>query len=558
MSKKIQMSVAFMLILCLCGCGYMVYPGYPALEPADQGTESQEAISELTVSNGLFSITLPADMSGLFEAETTDNSITIYDKEEKDAGFGGNVFDVSAYKEPSEYAGGMDVKVGEFTAEDGTLYDIALQYPSDVQYDYTKYTDDMPKNYKKLTEAAEDIAKTLTGADGSGSFIWGAGTKGEDLYQDVLATYVKAIEEGWDANRLEEEDMSSMYYAMASYTDGNVLDAVGYAYFDTNHDGVDELLIGEIAEGDWKGVVYDIYTMVDRAPAHVLSGWDRSRYYALESGMIVNEYSGGAAMTGWDVFDIGPNSTDIIPQISFKVDEYENEEKPWFISFDDGETWESQTEDEFEEFLSRFKDYKRFDYTPLSECVSAENEEIGEPESDADYLGVVKDHEQMTSTEGCDTFTQMVDRMLSDGQGYANAKLGDTDVLVVAGSTFSGYGEDAAVDAELFCYKEDGSIAYLGFVQSGGSANPLAVKDGMLYTAGHHYVGKHTVTDGKLMTVEEAWETFDTDGNSTYHYSSDDGGDYSDLDSDQAEQIFDELYKECLEADIIVFDTIVR
>ncbi len=152
----------------------------------------------------------------------------------------------------------------------------------------------------------------------------------------------------------------------------------------------------------------------------------------------------------------------------------------------------------------------------------------------------------------------MVDKALKDGQGYTNEKLGDEDVLIVAESTFGGYEADAAIGAEVFCYAEDGSIEYLGFVQSGGSADPLAVKDGMLYTAGHHYVGKHTVTDGKLMTVEEAWETFDSEGNTTYHYGSDDGGDYSGIGSDEAQKLFDGLYDEYLGADIIGFDTISR
>lgn len=179
-------------------------------------------------------------------------------------------------------------------------------------------------------------------------------------------------------------------------------------------------------------------------------------------------------------------------------------------------------------------------------------------ESEADYLGIIRDHEQTTSTEGCDTFTQMVDTTLTDGQGYTNVKLGGEDVLVVAGSTFGGYEQDAAIDAEIFRYADDGSIEYLGIVQSGGSATPLAVKDGMIYTAGHHYIGKHTITNGALVTVEEAWETFDSEGNAACHYSSDDGGDYADFDSDKAKEIFDELFAEYNEADILGFDTISR
>ncbi|MCR5788990.1 MAG: hypothetical protein K6G83_03800 [Lachnospiraceae bacterium] len=368
--QGIMLAASLLIMSCLSGCYYNLPQAAAEAGTGEAAAQTQEADDTLTVSNGLFSVTLPPEAAGLFVAETTDDGITIYEKEANEAGYGGYAFGIAAYKEPSEYAGGMDMKVGEFTDGDGTLYDIVVQYPSDIQYDYTKY-EDVPQNYLLLTDSMEDVAKTVAGADGKGTFVWGGGTKGEDLYPEVLAELVTAITEGYDANRLEEEGMSSMYYAMSTASDGDVLDSVGYAFYDTNHDGVDELLVGEIADGDWKGVVYDIYTMVDREPAHVLSGWDRSRYYALKSGMVINEYSGGAAMSGWDVFDIEPNTTEILPQVSFKVDEYENEDAPWFISYDNGETWESVPEEEFTEFLSRFQDYMRFDYTPLSEFSAA-------------------------------------------------------------------------------------------------------------------------------------------------------------------------------------------
>ena len=173
-------------------------------------------------------------------------------------------------------------------------------------------------------------------------------------------------------------------------------------------------------------------------------------------------------------------------------------------------------------------------------------------------LGLIRDREQLTSSEGCETWTQMVDWTLGDGQGYANVKLGDADVLLVSDNTFSNGGAENAVGAEVFGYADDGSIVYLGYVKSGGSATPIAVKDGMLYVSGHHYICKITVTDGKLVVVEEAWETFDKDGNGTFHYSSDDGGDYTDFDPEEAEKIFQSLGDECFNAEFVVFSTVKR
>lgn len=335
-------------------------------DAAKAGT-GEEADGELTVKNAMFAITLPEDAAGKFEAKTTDTSISVFDKEAADAGFGGFAFGVSLYHDPSEYAGGMDLKVGEFTAADGKLYDVAMSYPSDVQYDYTVHEDKMPDSYALLYNGAEEIVeKTFAGADG-GTFVFGGGTKGEELYGEILEKHRRAVEEDYDASRLEEEDMSPMYYNLnpvrANASDTNL---IGYAYYDANYDGVDELFIGEISDDEnWKGTVYDIYTMVDRKPAHVVSGSARDRYYALENGMICNEYSGGAGQGGWIIYDIEPNGTDLNMQLHLKYDEYENPDEPWMISYGE-DTWESLTEKEFNQRLSNFP-YERFDFTPLME-----------------------------------------------------------------------------------------------------------------------------------------------------------------------------------------------
>ena len=172
--------------------------------------------------------------------------------------------------------------------------------------------------------------------------------------------------------------------------------------------------------------------------------------------------------------------------------------------------------------------------------------------------GLAKDHVQATNTEGCDTFTQIIDKKLADGQGYANAKLDGTDVLLISESTYNGgEGKDAATDAEIFMYK-DGAPVYLGCVMTGGTANPLMIKDGKLYAAGHHYVGKFTVTDDKLVIMEEVKETFDSDGKASYHYFSDDGGDYSNFDQEEAKKIFDQLLDEYFNAEILEFATVKK
>ena len=156
---------------------------------------------------------------------------------------------------------------------------------------------------------------------------------------------------------------------------------------------------------------------------------------------------------------------------------------------------------------------------------------------------------------GCDTFTDIVDKNLGNGQAYANVTLDDTDVLLLSDDAFEFDGSVEAVSAEVFYYN-DGTPAYAGFVRSGGSANPLMINDGKLYAAGHHYVGKFTMTDGKLVIAAEAFETFDADGNPAYQYDSDDGGAYTNLDQDSAKKAFDDLFAEYMEGEIIKFSIV--
>lgn len=129
---------------------------------------------------------------------------------------------------------------------------------------------------------------------------------------------------------------------------------------------------------------------------------------------------------------------------------------------------------------------------------------------------------------GCNTFTDIIDTKLTDGMGYAQVKIGDTEVLLVAPNTFDnnlGEGEryDAAVEADIYFYDADGSVMYMGKVQAGGSATPLAIKDGRLYVGNNHGMKIMTV-DPELATVlieDEAYIEFDSEGNETYRHHSD-------------------------------------
>lgn len=165
------------------------------------------------------------------------------------------------------------------------------------------------------------------------------------------------------------------------------------------------------------------------------------------------------------------------------------------------------------------------------------------------------DHQMETYIEGCDTFTQIIDKEENKGRGYTNVHIGDDDVLLVASGTYA-YEEDkyAAIDAEIFHYADEGP-AYMGYVTAGGTAYPLTVKDDYLYVGGNHFMMKYTIREGALIPVEEAYVTYDTDGNATYYYKTE-TTDFTDSDSAAAEQKLNALYDESFAGEVIWFDTI--
>lgn len=313
---------------------------------------------DITIKNKLFSITMPNDTKGTFEKKVTNDTISIYHKDSKKAGFGGFTFGIKAYKNPADHAtlpGGK--KIGELTDKKGNLYDMVLKYPTDVQYDYIK-SSEAPATFKRLYNYGDEV--NINGSKGS-VYYKDQGTKGKDLYQEILKKHIIAINEKWDSTKLENENMSYMYNIIPK-------EKIGYAYYDLNADGIEELLIGEIAEGNCKGVIYDIYTMVNRRPKHVVSGGSRNRYFACDNTFVCNEYSSGADESGIRTYILVENSTELFPQVFFKYDGYENKKSPYFISYSD-KKWENVTEEYYKERKKVFEKYERFDFKPLNQKI---------------------------------------------------------------------------------------------------------------------------------------------------------------------------------------------
>ncbi|WP_029322540.1 hypothetical protein [Butyrivibrio sp. AE3004] len=152
----------------------------------------------------------------------------------------------------------------------------------------------------------------------------------------------------------------------------------------------------------------------------------------------------------------------------------------------------------------------------------------------------------------CATFTDIVNKLQKD-QGYANTTISGTDVLIVTDYTYEcgDNGEVGTIEGYIYRYNED-KIEYLGYVTSGGTANPLMIDDGKLYTAGHHFLRSYVIDDDGLKTDEEIYVNYDTEGNATV-YKVEDGKDVA---TDMTEDDFYNLFSYMENGEYVIFDTI--
>ena len=343
----------------------------------------------------------------------------------------------------------------------------------------------------------------------------------QGFYDYTLAVLIDALNSDLTDKEFEDMGYSPDYKGTIKVYGEDGLKKIGYAYKDVTGDGVPELFIGEIETG----AVYDIYTVINNLPAHVTSGGETDRYYVYDNGNICNECSSGPVESTMRVYSLDKNSTKMTFRFGYMYDEVRDEKNPWFTS-DDDINWTKIKESEYKEAVKLSKSHRKLNFKPLDDIAPIDFSKV--------------------DISKYSTFTQIVND-LKTGMGYANVNLDGTDVLLVATGCYDWDGISAAIDSYVFMYGEDGTVVYLGTLQSGGTANPLVVYDGKLITATHHTVAKNTVKNGKLVVVEEASETFDTNGNATYYVGS------KKVDDDTK---LTEMFKEAMDAEIIDFQVV--
>ena len=208
-------------------------------------------------------------------------------------------------------------------------------------------------------------------------------------------------------------------------------------------------------------------------------------------------------------------------------------------------------------------DLDGLDIQAVAEQMYDPSKEQGEP----DFEDYDENEHVYLDISGCDTFTQIIDKKLTDGMGYINTDIGDTNVLMVASYVYDNNGgekEDpfwAAIDAEIYYYDEDGTIRCMGYVTCGGTAYPLAIANGKLYVGNNHGMAKYIADPdlGLILIDDEAWVEYDSNGKETYYHRSDTKGSLGDENGVvKDDSIMNSYFDEYFGADVLYFDKIVK
>lgn len=318
------------------------------------------------VSNDVLSVTVPQEVLDICDIETDDSSISFYEKISHESFDGGFVGSISTFENVSDYADIPNYeRGGEIDYSDGSKLDIALVYPSDVQYDME--SEDSTENYNMLREHFEQIALTIVPA-GEGVFVPQDEIDTTGIYDEILDRLAADLTDRKDRDELEADDFSYVYAYTYDLEDTDPLDETGYAFIDVNRDGYKELVIGSVGAPFF----YDMYVPVNGEPVHIFTGGERSSYNLVGTEgstlYVCNNASGGAAYSEITYSYLQPNEPEPLSQVRFIIDAEKDEENPWFIDYGiEGEEPEKVTEDDWNLRMSNYGETIDPHFVSLSE-----------------------------------------------------------------------------------------------------------------------------------------------------------------------------------------------
>lgn len=180
-------------------------------------------------------------------------------------------------------------------------------------------------------------------------------------YQEIVDTYGKAVEEGWDATKCMELGICYMV------KDIDRLDVLGYALCDLDEDGSEELII---TDGE---LIYDLYTLNSRGETLELAqSIERDRFYLSKANIIAEVASSGASSSAYHFAKLNETQLKLVDAVIYSAGY--DPENPWFR----GESQVPITEEEANAILDTYP-HLYIPHTTLSGQPQKQSEDTGLP-----------------------------------------------------------------------------------------------------------------------------------------------------------------------------------
>ena len=333
--------------------------------PAEAEEKTPEAFvgEDGTVTGDLFSVRVPEEILEICDLEVREDSISFYEKISHEA-FGGHTGTICLYDKVEDYTmlPSFD-PVGELHLEDGTLLHVIAMYPTDVQFDVE--SEESTDNYRAISEAFRtQIIDSIEAVEGS--YIPQAEVDTTSIYNGILDQLTAEISERKTQEELTEDGFCYLFAYLYGEEDDDPLASVGYAFTDLDHDGYQELLVGSMEDP----MIYEMYAQLDGEVKQVFCSGERDRWYLTGKDEMVyalrNEASGGAMYSVTGFYNL-VSGDDLYLSTRYVYDSEKDAEHPFYIGyFDDDDSLESVSEEEWNDRMGNYGETMAPAYQPLS------------------------------------------------------------------------------------------------------------------------------------------------------------------------------------------------
>lgn len=180
------------------------------------------------------------------------------------------------------------------------------------------------------TETATTEAVT-TAESATDYTLPGTTSQNADAYKSVLDQYHTALSENWDYETLINNNLN---YMCILYNNTGLTD-IGYAFYDIDGNGTNELLIGLVSQDNRGGDVFDIYTLIDDKPVMLAQSGERDMYTLCQNGMISEAGSNSAASSFYKFYEFKSGTSKLTLKEAVVIDGQWDSDNPYFYTTTD-------------------------------------------------------------------------------------------------------------------------------------------------------------------------------------------------------------------------------